>query len=273
MKHFTFFVVVFLLGAAFGRYSAENDFTKPLKREASLNFDILKQGERLKSESKNQLSGGKKLALTELTKYPKDFSKDKEERFVRKEKDRRNYEMQELYSQLVRSISNKDIEEQNRIFDEMLLIDPKHEVVFKAKASFLQDDADWVGAHEVLKECVEEIPESLHCHKRLANIRSSSIDDKIFHGFECLKLQKNDLVCTVDLAMALRIRGDYQTAINLFEKALKQDSTSDGFSRKYILLQYGITLEEADKEIEAIEMLSKACDLNSKAACLKLNRI
>lgn len=274
MKHFTFFIVVFLIGAAFGRYSATKDSVSSVHNLAVLDKDqVLKEDiDKKRIESLSRLSG-KKLSPTKLSKNLYDFKKNDKDKFLRKEKDRLEYQMQRLYKDLSSSLRNNDVEEQNRVFDEMLSLDNQHESVFKAKVLFLKEDGDWKGAGQILKECVNLMPESLYCHKNLANIRSSSLDDKIFHGFECLKLSENDPICLVDLAISLRLRGDYETSVNLFERSLSLGNSNDGFSKKYILLQYGITLQEMQKTKRAVEIFTKACKMNEKAACLRLEEI
>ncbi len=98
-------------------------------------------------------------------------------------------------------------------------LDSRHEKVFEAKVMFLQDDEKWDEAHEVLKDCVSAIPESVYCNRRLANIRSGTTEDKLFYGMRCLQIKANDLLCLVDVAVTLYLKGDFTRAKDTFAQA------------------------------------------------------
>ncbi len=164
----------------------------------------------------------------------------------------------------------KQIEEQNKIFREMESLNPRHEKVYQARAQFLQDDEDWKGAHDVLKECAAVIPDSVYCLRRLANIRSSTNDEKIEYGSECLKVSKNDPLCLADVAMALYSKGEFAKAIVYFEQALNLPQGSEGYHKDYLLLQYARTLKNLGQYPKAKAALLETCKLNMKSACDEL---
>jgi tetratricopeptide (TPR) repeat protein len=178
--------------------------------------------------------------------------------------------MTKLYDQLMEANRNDNTEEQNRLFAEMESLDPKHEKVFQAKVTFLQDDDDWEGAHKVLEECVGVIPSSAYCLKRLANIRSSTIDDRIRYGNECLQVAKDDPSCIVDLAIALRSKGELAKSKDYFEQALSLPSKGEGYDRPYVLYHYGFTLEELGLAQKSKAAFAESCRLHWKPACEKL---
>ncbi|MCM2282776.1 MAG: hypothetical protein NDI61_13130 [Bdellovibrionaceae bacterium] len=149
----------------------------------------------------------------------------------------------------------------------MEVLNPRHEKVFQAKAMFLQEDENWVGALEVLKDCAATIPESVYCLRRLANIRSSTIEDKIRYGIECLQLSKTDLLCMVDVAMAFASKGEFAKAKVYFEQALNLPMENEGYEREMVLYQYGLTLENLRQDKKAKEAFLAACRLNMKSAC------
>lgn len=71
--------------------------------------------------------------------------------------------IRDLYNKLSDAGQKRNTEEQNRLFAEMESLNPRHEMVFKAKAEFMEDDDNWDGAHAVYKECVAAIPTSAAC--------------------------------------------------------------------------------------------------------------
>lgn len=175
-----------------------------------------------------------------------------------------------MFSQLIEANEKDQIEEQNKLFREMESLNPRHETVFQARAMFLQDDEDWQGAHDVLKECVAVIPDSVYCLRRLSNIRSSTVDEKLRYGAECLEVSKNDPLCIVDLAMALHSKGNFAKAKEYFEQALNLPQGSEGYKKEYLLYQYARVLEELRQYPQARAALTEACRLNMKSACDKL---
>ncbi len=189
---------------------------------------------------------------------------------VRTDSKARDKQISKLSSLLVNANERNDIDEQNRLFAEMEKLEPRHEKVFQAKVMFLQDDENWDGAHEVLKECVSAIPDSVYCHRRLANIRSSTNEDKLYYGTRCLQITQNDPLCIVDVALALLSKGDFAKAKDLFEQALKLPPGSEGYPRDFILFQYGLTLESLNTNMKAKEVFAEACRLKMKSACEKL---
>ncbi len=190
--------------------------------------------------------------------------------FVRVDDGTKNKQITNLFDLLMEANKKDDIEEQNRLFAEMEALNPKHEKVFQAKATFLQEDDDWDGARKVLEECVTAIPNSVYCLKRLTNIRSSTNDDKIRYGTECLQVAKNHPLCMVDLAIALHSKGQFVRAKDYFEQALSLPSKSEGYDREYILYHYGFTLESLRLYQKAKEVFTEACRLGMKPACEKL---
>ncbi|MNT04959.1 Tetratricopeptide repeat protein [compost metagenome] len=191
---------------------------------------------------------------------------------VRTENSVRDKKMRDLYEQLGEAERRDNIDDQNRILAEMEKLDSKHEKVFQVKAEFLQDDNDWEGAHKVLEDCVAAIPNSVHCLRRLSNIRSSTNDEKIRYASECLQVAKNDPLCMVDLAIALHSKGEFVKAKDYFERALSLPSGGEGYNREYILYQYGFTLESLSLYKKAKEAFTEACRLRMKAACEELKK-
>jgi tetratricopeptide (TPR) repeat protein len=167
-------------------------------------------------------------------------------------------------------MEKNNTDEQNRIFAEMESLNPKHENVFQAKAKFLEEDDNWDGAYATYKECVAAVPTSVQCLRRITNIRSSTMDDKIKYGLECLEVSKNDPLCLVDVAIAYRIRGELSKAKEYFERALNLPPKGEGYNRDYILFQYGHTLKSLNMNQEARKAFSEACRLNMKSACDEL---
>jgi tetratricopeptide (TPR) repeat protein len=178
--------------------------------------------------------------------------------------------MQELFSRLMEANNRDDLAEQNKLLAEMESIDPKSEKVFQAKSMILQDQDNWDGAHRVLEECVEAIPNSLFCLRRLANIRSSTTDDKLRYGDDCLRVSPNDPLCLVDVALAYNSKGEFAKAKTYFEIALSLPQGSEGYHRDYILFSYAFALEGLNMHQRATEALMESCKLGNKSACQKL---
>ena len=132
---------------------------------------------------------------------------------------------------------------------------------------------NWQGAHDVLKECVATIPDSVYCLRRLANIRSSTADEKLRYGSECLEASKNDPLCLVDLAMALHTKGDFVKAKEYFERALNLQQGGEGYKKEYLLYQYAYTLQSLGFYPKAKAAFTEACKLNMKSACEELQTL
>lgn len=265
---FVLVILIFAAGIAIGRWSAP----KPTSLSASPDFQKVEVSDISHDPTENAQAvepAGKEsvesvTAETEIVQGPVD---QKFSRTNAKADDRR---MRELFSLTMTAMEKGQVEEQNRLFQEMLKQDPKHEKVFEAKTMFLQDDEDWTGAHEVLKECVHTIPTSLFCLRRLSNIRSSSLDEKINFGEKCLEVSPRDPLCLVDLATALFAKGELERSKSTFETALKLPPTGEGFDRSYVLFQYANLLEQMRLDDQSRKALKEACRLNLKPACDKL---
>jgi tetratricopeptide (TPR) repeat protein len=178
--------------------------------------------------------------------------------------------LRNLFDQLMEDNKRDDLFEQNKLLAEMESLDPKNEQVFQAKAMILQDNDDWNGAHRVLEECVAAIPNSVFCFRRLANIRSSTTEDRLRYGTECLRVSNNDPLCLVDVALALNSKGEFVNAKTYFELALSLPQAGEGYNRDYILLSYAFALEGLNMHQKATEALVESCRLKNKAACEKL---
>lgn len=178
--------------------------------------------------------------------------------------------MRELFDRLMDANKKDDLVEQGRLLAKMELLDPKNEKVFEAKAMILQDDDNWDGAHRVLEECITALPNSIFCLRRLANIRSSTTEDKLHYGSECLRVSNNDPLCLVDVALALNSKGEFTKAKVYFELALSLPQGSEGYHREYILYSYAFALEGLNMLQKATEALTEACKLRNKSACEKL---
>ncbi|MEO0337010.1 MAG: tetratricopeptide repeat protein, partial [Pseudomonadota bacterium] len=87
-----------------------------------------------------------------------------------------------------------------------------------------------------------------------------------------LELSENDPLCLVDLAMAYRSNNQFKKAQEIFERALELPRKQIGFRHRYVLFQYGMTLEELSLYQEANEAYTDACELNMKSACQKLDK-
>ena len=192
---------------------------------------------------------------------------------VRTDEKIKDKQIRQLFSRLMEANEKDQIEEQNKLFREMESLNPLHETVFQARVMFLQDDEDWQGAHDVLKECVTIIPNSVYCLRRLANIRSSNTDEKLRYGNECIQASKNDPLCLVDVAMALYSKGDFVKAKEYFEQALNLPPGNEGYNKEYLLFQYSRTLESLGLYPKAKIALTEACKLNMKSACEELQHL
>ena len=265
---------VFVFGLIIGRWSGQssqekNTHEQNIKKEMPLSSSNLKNCPN-PSNQEVATTPQKKQKIIE-TKSPQEAAKEsKNSKFIRTESKLLNKKIERLFGHLMQEMQHGQIDAQNRLFNKMKLLAPKHERVFQAKTIFQQDDGDWNGAYQTLKECAETLPTSIYCLKRLANIRSSTLDDKIKYGRACLKLDNNNLSCLVDLAIALKSRGLFQEAKSYFEQALSSSQNGQEYSRDYILLQYGMTLESMGLYTKATNAFAEACDLNMRVACLKL---
>lgn len=163
-----------------------------------------------------------------------------------------------------------DFEKQESIAQQMELLDPKHEKVFQVKVTEHLADEQWDEAYSLLRDCVSLIPTSVYCHRRIVNIRNSTLEDKILYAKKCLKLSPRDPFCMTDLGIALRRNRDLIEAKRIFEQALKQPITGEGYGRGYVILQYGITLERLDQINEAYEQFEISCELSVADACRRL---
>ena len=195
-----------------------------------------------------------------------------DKKYKRTEAKKNNKKIQKLFGQILKAKSNDDLEAQNEFFEEMVALNPKHHLVFQMKSMFLDEDGDWEGSYENLKACVEANPRSVYCHRRIANIRSSSIEDKIKHGKECLNIKPDSQLCLVDLANAYDSDGQHVEAKRIYEKVLELPEGPNRFDRRYVLFRYGLTLEELSMEAEAADALGESCELKFKPACRHLDK-
>lgn len=261
-----YFLLIFAIGFAAGRFSVRD-------KDATLADTALTEPSIIDSQSKLRLATVESVAL------PKDKIQIQESKlsentsFPRTDDKARDKQIRQLFSQLLEANERNQTEEQNRLFRKMESLSPRHETVFQAKAMFLQDDEDWQGAHDILKECASLIPDSVYCLRRLANIRSSTTDEKLRYGNECLQVSKNDPLCLVDLAIALHSKGEFGKAKEYFEQALSLPQGSEGYNRDYLLYQYAHTLEKLGLYPKAKAALTEACRLNMKSACEELHRL
>lgn len=258
LKYFYIFLV-FILGVALGRWSAPRAQTALV----SENTVAVTEPSSLEVEKKSQ--------VTEESVRPQDaVSSNNLNRFARTDKNVKNKKMWNLFDQLVEAGKRGDVAEQNALLAEMERLDSKHERVFQVKAEILQDNEDWDGAHKVLEECVAAIPDSVFCLKRLSNIRSSTDDDKIRYGTECLRVSSNNQACMVDLAIALNSKGQFAAAKDYFERALNTVSGSLGYHKEYILFHYAVSLERLYMYEKAKDAYMESCRLGNSSACAKV---
>jgi tetratricopeptide (TPR) repeat protein len=259
-----FVFIIFVLGVGIGRWSTS--FTHDGVQK-SQNTDVFQESSILNNDqSKSQLT-----VIPTHASGPPVLSEQSEVRplFKREEIDKINKEMNQFFSYFMDAYGRNDIDEQNKQLTQMQLLDPKHEKMYHAKVISLQEDEKWELAHETLKECVDNIPDSAYCLRRLANIRTSSVDEKLEYGTRCLEVKKEDPLCLGDVAIALHLKGDYAKAKIYFEKALSVSLGRDGYNRNYLLYEYGLTLENLRMYQKAIEAFTEACRLQMKAACEK----
>lgn len=261
---YLYMLLIFLVGVAVGRWStSESGINSPSKESVT----------QVSSISILTPIGSEKTTppAKENFTYQNIVPASGAGNLARNENHVREKQMRELSDLLWEAKNKDDIEEQNRLFAEMEKLDPKHEKVFEAKVTFLQEDDNWDGAYSALKECVTVIPNSTYCLRRLANIRSSTNEDKLRYGAECLQVSPNDPLCLVDLAIAFHTKGDFEKAKFYFEQALNLRPGSEGYHRDYILVQYGATLERLNLNQRAKAAYAEACKLRNKMACEKLN--
>ncbi len=262
MKYFYIFLI-FIFGVALGRWSAPDSSGQNKKFE---NIAVL-------AAPNAQLIP--KLSPAEPNLNPQ-ITKDKSTSHQSPMTSQQNAvnpsgkPMRELFDQLMEANQKDDLVQQARLLAEMESLDPRNEKVFQAKAMILQDDDNWDGAHKVLEECITAIPSSIFCLRRLANIRSSTTEDKLRYGSECLRFSKNDPLCLVDVALALNSKGEFAKAKVYFELALSLPQGSEGYHRDYILYSYAFALEGLNMLQKANEALTEACKLRNKSACEKL---
>ena len=269
MKYFYAFLI-FIFGIVAGRWSASVARISPTHSESMLqavsNTNITPETNPAKHEINS-----KHVEEDSLSKNSdRSQSTEASQKLLRSDVKAKDKKIRELFSLLIEANEKENSEEQNRLFIQMEKLDPQHETVFQARAMFLQDDENWDGAHEVLKECVSTAPNSVYCNRRLANIRSSTIEDKLYYGTQCLQIAPNDPLCLVDVAMALQLTGEFAKAKTYFELALRLPSGSEGYHKDYILYQYGLNLESLNLYQKAEEAFGQACRLNMKSACQKL---
>lgn len=260
---YLYILLIFLVGVAIGRWSAPKPGIDNPSQESIAQVSPKANSTSIGAEQTTQ-------SVKETSTYKNMATASVGGSWARNENHVREKHMRELSDQLLEAKNKDDIEEQNRIFAEMEKLDPKHEKVFEAKVMFLQEDDNWDGAYNTLKECVTVIPNSTYCLRRLANIRSSTNEDKLRYGAECLQVSPNDPLCLVDLAIALHTKGNFEKAKSYFEQALNLRPGSEGYKRDYILLQYGATLERLNLNQKAKAAYAEACKLRNKMACENL---
>ncbi len=258
MKFFVL-AIVFVVGLILGRFSKESFplIEKPqesLQKVATQSEDIAYAKPATKQ-------------VTEEGSVTQESSMDP--RYVRTDSKINNTKIESLFGKILGAMKEGKTQEQNTLFREMESLNPNHEKVFQVKVMFLQNDGDYAGAYAVLKECVSIVPESLYCIQRLANIRSSPLEDKITYAEKCLQLSVNDPLCLVDLATSYNQQGEYEKAKSLLERALELPKQNGGFDRGYVLYLYGATLEFLQLTSEAASAFAEACKLHLKAACEK----
>lgn len=264
---FIYFALIFIVGFVAGRWSVSNKDTEFATHPQS-------ESSAIKNYQSIPTISTDRTAPPPEDKFQMQESKPPENpKFARTDNKAQDKQIRNLFSQLMEAYEKDRTDEQNRLFREMESLNPRHETVFQVRAMFLQDDEDWQGALEVLKECVSLIPESIYCLRRLANIRTSTIDEKIRYGTKCLEASKNDPLCLADLAMALHSKGDFIKAKEYFERALNLPLGSEGFKKEYLLYQYAHTLQSLGSYPKAKAALTEACKLNMKAACEELQML
>jgi len=262
---YIYFLVIFAFGFTAGRWSA---------RDINANLANIPDTEStFNSQGKSTVPTVKVDALSKGEAPTHESKLSESPNLVRTDDKAREKQIRHLFAQLVEANEKNQIEEQNKLFREMESLNPRHETVFQARAMFLQDDEDWQGAHDVLKECVGVIPDSVYCLRHLANIRSSTTDEKLRYGSECLQASKNDPLCLVDVAMALQLKGEFAKAKDFFELALNLPQSGEGYNKDYLLYQYAHTLESLGLYAKAKVAFRESCRLKMKSACEELQRL
>lgn len=263
---FIYFFVIFVIGFVVGRWSVH---------DTGVTLSNITQTESSTGNSQSNPT----IAPTQEVLLPKneapvhESNSSENTNLTRTDDKTRDKQIRQLFSQLMEANEKDQVEEQNRIFREMESLNPRHETIFQARAMFLQDDEDWQGAHDVLKECIVAIPNSIYCLRRLANIRSSTTDEKLSYGDECLQVSKNDPLCLVDVAMALQSKGEFAKAKEYFEQALNLPHGNEGYNKDYLLYQYAHTLKSLGLHPKAKAALAEACRLNMKSACEEIQKM
>ncbi len=268
---YVYIFLIFIIGVALGRWTAPGLGIKQLHPGNSVhegsNTNLVPEMHSIKTETRpNSIEGNSTPKEIDIPSKPG----ERNQSALRTDSKARDKQIRELAYLLMKANEKNDIEEQNRLFAEMEKLDSRHEKVFEAKVMFLQDDENWDGAHEALKDCVSAVPDSVYCHRRLANIRSSTNEDKLYYGTRCLQIAKNDPLCIVDVALALNSKGEFAKAKNLFEQALALPLGSEGYKKDFILFNYALTLESLNMNQKAKEVFAEACRLKMKSACEKL---
>lgn len=269
---YVFILLIFVGGFFVGRWSVpeiDNIDNKVLRPE------VIEQAgagsdNTLNDNAVNTQNKGGVQSTTSLGESDPNFKLVQNNRFVRTDAKAKDKQVRDIFALLMMANEKGNIEEQNRLFAEMEKLDSKHEKVFEAKTMFLQDDENWEGAYEVLKECINVIPNSLYCLRRLTNIRTSTLDDKLNYGMQCLQVDANDPHCLVDVAIVLNSKGDFIKSKDYFELALRLPARIEGYHKEYILYHYASALEGLRMYQEAKEALTQACRLKMKPACEKL---
>lgn len=260
---YIYFLLILAVGFAAGRWSARDTNATLANPTQTESFTI-------DSQSNPSVTTDKALDLPKEETPTAESKLSENSSLVRTGDKARDKQIRQLFSQLMEANEKDQIEEQNRLFREMESLNPRHEKVFQARAQFLQDDEDWEGAHGILKECVSAIPDSVYCLRRLANVRSSTTDEKLQYGSVCLQASKNDPLCLVDVAMALHSKGEFTKAKVYFEQALNLPQGSEGYHRDYLWYQFARTLKSLGLYPKAKSALTEACRLNMKSACEEL---
>lgn len=268
--------LVFIVGVFVGRFSNQiPDESRVTNRPQDMGYS---QAEKVAEDPQAQSSEGeimieknnnKKIVVKKKKSPPKQI----DSRFHRTEEKQKDKEVEALFSRLMQSRRQGDVNEQNRLFQELVDMSSNHQRTFQAKVVFLQDDEDWGGAYQTLKECAQAQPESIYCLQRLANIRSSSSKDKIKYAKACLEVERNNRLCLVDLATGLNRIEAFAEARHHFERVLNLPRSGAGFNRNYVLYHYGLTLERLGQRADADDAFAEACKLKNRAACQKLERL
>lgn len=259
-KTVTFSFFVLLLGFGIGRWSVSNDAQFTHKNSDTYFESEISDSNQNKNKTVDIPMHASGPESPELTSENKPIFKIKDRNEV-------NKRMSQIFSSYMDAYERNDIDTQNRLLEEMQLLDAHHEKFYNAKVIALQEDEEWQLAHETLKECVSYLPDSLYCLKRLANIRTSTVDEKLEYATKCIEVKKDEPLCLGDLAIALMLKGDFAKAKIQFERALSFAFGGEGYNRNYLLYQYGLTLENLRLFQEARKVFIESCRLNMKIAC------